>query len=594
MNTIDDIRRALASFKYSDFLKHLPLVERLRPGAQPLRVAILRSYTADAIEPVLKFRLRLEGLDAEFWLGNYNQYVQEILDPGSELYRFDPRVVLLMIRIEELMPDFVGAFGEPGREWEPYVDAKARDIGALARTLRQRSSAQIIVQNLCLPRDVYWGIYDAQEPGGQSQLVARFNRVLAEALAETAGAYVWDFSRLVQQVGYEHLFDAKMWYLAKNPYRQAAYPRLVDDLVRYVLSACGRQKKCVVLDLDNTLWGGVIGEDGLEGIALGHTYPGSCYREFQQELLKLYHRGVILAINSKNNEADALRAIDEHPDMVLRRRHFAAMQINWTDKATNLRALAKTLNIGLDSMIMVDDNPVECELIRGAVPEVEVVCLPEQPYLIPEVAHRLPGVENVRLTAEDRKKGSMYEAQALRQQEAASFASLDEFLRSLDLEVSIEAAAPFSIPRIAQLTQKTNQLNVTTRRYSEADINRMAEDPMASVLAVSVKDKFGDNGIVGVLIAKHEGEECRIDTLLLSCRVIGRNIEASMVAYLAEQARVRGANRLVGEFIPTPKNAPAADLFRRLGFEPLGETRYEADLKRGALVAPSYIRVLSK
>jgi FkbH-like protein len=243
---------------------------------------------------------------------------------------------------------------------------------------------------------------------------------------------------------------------------------------------------------------------------------------------------------------------------------------------------------------MVDDNPVECELIRTAAPEVEVVCLPQQPYLIPEVARRLPGVDNIRLTAEDRNKGAMYQAQAVRQQQAASFVNLDEFLRSLDLEVSIDSAAPFSIPRIAQLTQKTNQLNVTTRRYSEADIGLMARDPQTDVFSVSVKDKFGDSGIVGVLIAKHEGEDCRIDTLLLSCRVIGRNIEASMIAFLAEHARQRGASALIGEFLPTAKNAPAADLFPKLGFDRLDESLYRADLGDKAFEPPPYIRVRFK
>jgi FkbH-like protein len=243
---------------------------------------------------------------------------------------------------------------------------------------------------------------------------------------------------------------------------------------------------------------------------------------------------------------------------------------------------------------MVDDSPVECELIRGALPDVEVVCLPEQPYLIPEVVRRLPGLDNVRLTDEDKNKGAMYQAQAVRQQQAALFANVEDFLHSLDLEVSINSAGPFSIPRIAQLTQKTNQLNVTTRRYSEADVELMSGDPKTSVFSVSVKDKFGDNGIVGVIIAKHEGEECRIDTLLLSCRVIGRNIEASMVAFLAEHARRRGASSLIGEFLPTAKNAPAADLFPKLGFEPLAGSRYRADLRSRAFEAPSYIRVTSK
>jgi FkbH-like protein len=590
MRTVDDIRAELTGYKYSDYLKNLPAVEKACAGAQAMRVAVLRSYTVEAIEPVLALRLGLEGFRTEFFFGGYDQYVQEILNGASELYKFDPHVVLLLVRVEDLMPDFVRAFGKPGSEWEAYVESKASELGALARTLRQNSAAQLLVQNLSLAGNVYWGIYDAQDPSGQSRLVERFNQRLAEALRETTGSFVWDFNRFVQRRGYEQIFDAKMWYLSKNPYKQSVYPHLVDDLFPYLLSILGRAKKCIVLDLDNTLWGGIVGEDGLEGIQLGHSYPGNCYREFQQGLLKLYQRGVILAINSKNNEADALRVLDEHPDMLLRREHFAAMQINWDDKANNLRMLAATLNIGLDSMVMIDDSPAECALIRGSVPAVEVVCLPEQPYLIPQILDRLPGVENIRLTQEDRKKGAMYQAQAARQREEAAFGSVEEFLASLKLEVHIESAAAFSIPRIAQLTQKTNQLNVTTRRYSEADIELLTRDPRTDVFSVSVRDKFGDNGIVGVLIAKHEGDECRIDTLLLSCRVIGRNIEASMIASLADVARRRGAKALIGEFFPTAKNAPAADLYARLGFERLAESRYRLDVSKRQLTSPAYIR----
>ena len=585
------IRAALPGYAYNDCLKAVSRLRHAQPEGKQLRVAVLRSYTIEAIEPVLELRLRLEGYAPEFFFGGYDQYVQEILDPGSAFYRFEPDVVLLCLRVEELDPDFANAFGETDADWPARMTVKANEIASLVETLRANSKAQVLVQNLIAPVDAYWGIYDAQLAGGQFHSAGVFNRVLADRLGNIAGAFVWDFCRFVQRKGYEQIFDPKMFYLSKSPYKQRILPNLGDDLITHFLSMLGRIRKCVVLDLDNTLWGGVVGEDGIDGIRLGHAYPGLCYREFQKNLLKLYHRGVILAINSKNNEADALRVIDEHPDMVLRREHFAAMQINWVDKASNLRALASTLNIGLDSMIMIDDSPAECELVRGSVPECEVVCLPQHPYLIPAVAERLPGIDNIRLTDEDRKKGTMYQAQAERARHAESFSNLDEFLASLELEVTIEEATPFSIPRIAQLSQKTNQFNVTTRRYTEADIAAMASSGDMLVYSVAVRDKFGDNGIVGVVIIRFDADECRIDTLLLSCRVIGRNVEASMVAHVAKEARSRGAKTLIGEFLPTTKNVPAADLFHRLGFEPVSDTLFSLKLADHALEVPEYIRL---
>lgn len=591
-NVLDEVREGVRGFGYNEYLRHLQPVKDAAAHRTPLRVAILRSYTLEPIEPVLQLRLLLDGFEPEFWIGGYNQYHQEVLDRGSGLYGFRPDLVLMMIRLEEVSPDFVEDY--PSRtvaEWQAHLARSAEEIGRLAQTAAADLSAQVIVQNMSLGRGAYFGIFDPQRQDGQAQLVHEFNRALASA-ASAPGVFVWDFDGFVHAEGFEHLYDPKMWYVSRNPFKQSAYPALVADLLRYVRSALGRTKKCVVLDLDNTLWGGVAGEDGFEGIKLGDTYPGNCFKDFQRQLLRLYNRGILLAINSKNNEADAFRILDDHPDMVLRRRHFAAMRINWRDKATNLRELAAELNIGLDSFLFVDDNPAECELVRQQCPECDVVQVPSQPYLIPRIVFDFPEVENIHLTEEDRKKGEMYLAQAARKVHEEQFASsdLEGFLRSLELKVAIEPATPFSIPRVAQLTQKTNQMNMTTRRYTEARIQSFAGDPAYGVYAVSAKDRFGDHGIIGVLILQHEGDSCLIDTFLLSCRVIGRGIEDTMVQFALEEARERGVGKLVGEFIPTPKNAPAAGFFERAGFAKEGETRYLMTTETGSGAADSGVQ----
>lgn len=590
VETLRVVRASLSRFGFNDYVRHLRAVEEAAADGRPFRIAVVRSYTIEPIEPVLKLRLLLDGFRPTFWFGGYNQYAQEVLDVESPLYRFCPDLVLMMIRIQEVIPDFVQGFGDrPPSEWAQRIDSKVRDLGLLAERLAKTLPAQLIVQNMTLPEGGYFGIFDSQRPDGQSHLIQRFNRELAVALRRVPGAFIWDFDGLVRAKGYENLTDEKMWYVSRNPFRQSAYPTIVDDLMRYVGSALGRTKKCIVLDLDNTLWGGVAGEDGLEGISLGHSYPGNCYRDFQKELLKLHDRGILLAINSKNNEADAYRVIDGHPDMVLRRHHFAATRINWRDKAANVRELAMELNIGLESLIFVDDSPVECELIRRECPECDVVLVPEKPYLLPRALSRHPGVENIRLTDEDRRRGDMYRAQVARRAHEDRCSNLDDFLKSLEIEVSIEPAIPFSIPRIAQLTQKTNQMNMTTRRYTEAQVRSLVSDPLRAVFSVSSKDRFGDDGIVGVMILIFSGEDCVIDTLLLSCRVIGRGIEQAMLAFIADVSRERGLRAVVGEFIPTPKNQPASGFYERMGFKKVGETRFRNVLDETSFPYPPHI-----
>jgi FkbH-like protein len=591
VNEIDTIRNGLSGFSFNDYLRHLKAVEDGTADGTPLRVAVLRSYTLEPIEPVLRLRLLLEGYRPSFWFGGYNQYAQEVLDPQSGLYAFGPELVLLMLRLEEVMPDFMDDF--PARstaEWQQQITRKAQEIARLAGQVAA-SSAQIIIQNMTLSRASYFGIFDAQHAESQAQLVTEFNRALAATVSDMRGVFIWDFDAFVRAKGVDTLHDPKMWYVSKNPYKQSAYPAIAEDLLRYVRGALGRVKKCIVVDLDNTLWGGLAGEEGLEGVKIGHTYPGNCYRDFQKELLKLSHRGILLAINSKNNEDDALRILEEHPDMILRRRHFAAVRINWQDKAANLRAIARELNIGLDSLVFIDDNPAECALIRQECPACEVVVLPDKPYLLPAALSAIPGIENLHITAEDRRKSDMYRAEAARREHEDQYSNLDEFLRSLEMEVSIEPATSFSVPRIAQLTQKTNQMNMTTRRYTEAQIHAFAGDPARAVLSVSARDRFGDHGIIGVLILEFGRTECLIDTFLLSCRVIGRGIEEVMTAFVAEMARERGIARVIGEFLQTPKNAPAAGVYERCGFIRAGETRFEFVLGERPMPYPAHVRL---
>jgi FkbH-like protein len=325
-------------------------------------------------------------------------------------------------------------------------------------------------------------------------------------------------------------------------------------------------RKCIVLDLDNSLWGGVVGEDGLEGLRLGQEGIGRAYVEFQMELLNLYRKGILLAVCSKNNPEDALAVIRRHPDMQLREENFAAIRINWEDKAANVRALAEELNIGLDSLVFIDDSPVERSRIRQAAPEVLVPDWPADPAEYKMALLRLSASHFYKLaiTAEDTRRGDVYKAQAERRKLAESASSLEDFYRSLQMRAKIGLADSFTIPRIAQLSQKTNQFNLTTRRYTEAEITTLSHDPDSAIWWLNLTDQFGPNGIVGVLILRRQSPDTwLIDTFLLSCRVMGRTVED---AFLAVVARELGDVTLIGEFRPTSKNHPVRELYPRLGF----------------------------
>lgn len=413
------------------------------------------------------------------------------------------------------------------------------------------------------------------------QAVSAYNGTIEELSRTCFNVRRVDFSTFVRNYSAAELMDWKYWFLSQMPVNPKLAKAFHRWFQRQTEQIALRRRKCLVLDLDNTLWGGVLGEDGMEGIRIGGDYPGKAFRCFQEALLELGRNGIILTVCSKNNEADVLEAWEKHPDVVLRKEHFAAWRINWTDKATNIREIAAELNIGPDSMVFVDDNPTERELIKQLLPMVGVPEFPAQPYGLPEFFAGL--VEEYfrvyAVTDEDRHKTEQYKANAQRAQARDSFADFRAFLESLQMRLTIAEADAFSIPRVAQMTQKTNQFNLTTHRYTEADIKgKMAAGARIHTLAVS--DRFGDSGITGCIII----EDDRIDTLLLSCRILGKGIETAFVRTVQNRLLAEGISHLKAAYIPTAKNRQVADFYDRCGFVltetlPDGTKRYETEWK---------------
>jgi FkbH-like protein len=428
--------------------------------------------------------------------------------------------------------------------------------------------------------------------GSQGAVVA-VNRRLTEVAAATRNVYVLDYDHLVARRGADDFEDRRKWLTVRLPVRADELPSLAREWVRFLHPLTGRICKCLAVDLDNTLWGGVIGEDGMDGIKLDSGPHGFAWQSLQRALLDLHARGVILAIASKNNPAEATEAIEKHPGMLLRMHHFAAVRINWNDKATSLREIAAELNIGIDSIAFLDDNPVERAWVRGQLPDVTVIELPDDPIRYADAVREAPVFERLSLTEEDRSRGRMYAEQRMRTELQSSTTSLEDFYRSLDMVVEIAPVTAATLSRTAQLTQKTNQFNLTTRRYTEQQIADFAADPACKVYTMKVVDRMGDNGLVGVAITRDAGDVAEVDSFLMSCRVIGRTVETALLSHIAEEARGRGRQTLRGWYAPTKKNAPCKEFYSSHGFRrevTEGDaTQWELDLAHARLSCPPWI-----
>ncbi len=569
-------------------------------ASRDISLALLSSSGMQLFASGLRNEMQRWGWAARIWEAGFNQYRQEIANPASGLYAAQPDVVILHLDGEDLFADCLRDPFDRDREMrrERVLNA-VREVEGWTAALRAGLPRALIVLNtIYLPPVHSLTGLEYHSPWGLSDLASQFNWELGGVASSQANVLVNDVAALVNELGYRQWFDPRLWHLARCRLSNPAMKRLARNLSALVRAWKGQTRKCLVLDLDNTLWGGVVGEDGLAGIALAEEGPGLAFAEFQEELARLARKGVLLAICSKNNEADALEVLRRHPSMRLREDSFAARRINWQDKARNLRELAAELNIGLDSFVMIDDNPAERSLVRLSLPEVHVPEWPQEPSEYRAALLDLAGEYfcRVAVTAEDRERTAMYRAERKRASLAASATSLTDYYHSLQTRVRIGPADSFSIPRIAQLTQKTNQFNLTTRRYTEADIRTLSQQPGVIVLWLQLRDRFSDQGIVGVTILKEQAQRTwLVDTLLLSCRVIGRGVENAFVGFACQWLRGQGAECMIGEYIPTSKNSLAANLYRDLGFDPLGEqagaSRWSLAVKTRQVSIPEWITI---
>jgi len=567
--------------------------EKSEPNKTEMRWAILGTFTLNHLPPLLTTALGNAGFNCATYLGGFNQISQEVLDPASGLYKFGPDSILLVTDIKDFFPDaYEGAKQDLDGQAQTSDLEITRFQQLIDRLLDQMPEATIYIATPSLDDLPNPHILDPNSPErGQSmieQFSARFRRIGRES--RRVIIVDWDWHVRSRNTGSYR--DDRLWYMARmrlNPQGLASLANLVAD---YVCAHRGRTRKVAIVDLDNTLWGGTIGEDGLSGLKIGQEGVGLAFTDIQKEFSRLHDSGILLAICSKNNPEDGWQAIDEHPSMVLRRDSFASAQINWDDKVKNLKRISSDLNLGLDSFVFFDDNPVERAWVSSQLPEVLVPELPQDPTVWPNFLRNLTAFRRLQVTAEDVARPGMYQAQTRRNEAESSAPSLDSFLETLGQEAEILPLSQIQLERAVQMCQRTNQFNLTSPRYISADIERMIEDPQIDVYTLALRDRFGDNGITGLTILRQEDDRFWIDTLLLSCRVIGRQVEDALVAFIANRARSRGAEVLVGQYIPTNKNSMVEHFYSRLGFLPTEQSgNYELDLKSTFPKFPSCIKI---
>ncbi len=537
-------------------------------ASKPVRLAILSSSTTGHLAPALRVAALRHGL----WLAVrepvYGQYVQELADPASGLHAFAPDAVLVALDAYHVLRGADAAMSaEAANAW---LEGAVAGIVKIWRAARKSFGAFVIQQTILPVFPALLGHNEHRLPGSPARLVARLNERLREA-AETEGVHLLAIDQRAAADGMRAWHDPALWHRAKQEIVAPASPFYGDLVARLLAAAQGRSRKCLVLDLDNTVWGGVIGDDGLAGIVLGQgSARGEAFAAFQNFALDLSKRGVILAVCSKNDEANALEPFRAHPEMVLREPHIACFVANWQDKAGNIRRIAKALNIGLDSLVFVDDNPFERNLVRGEVPEVAVPEIPADPGLVAAAIADAGYFESLALTEEDRERTAQYRANLARQSFAGEATDLPAYLRGLDMRLIWRRFDPVGQARTTQLINKTNQFNLTTRRYTDEQVRAVMASDAAFGLQLRLLDRFGDNGIIAIVIGRLLGRtDVLIDTWLMSCRVLGRQVEEATLGLVMAQAAALGATRLIGEYLPTAKNAMVKDHYTKLGFTPV-------------------------
>lgn len=534
----------------------------------PLKIAVLGGSTTSDIVKVLELFLRNRGIIPSFYESEYAQYWSDAVFGTPELDEFKPEIVFIHTcsrNIEEKP-----TVGEDAKSVSEKLEREYARYEKMWTSLSGKFGCVIIQNNFELPSERLLGNREAGCAYGRIDFITRLNIKLYDYAQTHANFYIHDINYLSAAYGLERWHELRHWHLYKYALSVSAIPDFAYSLSNIICSCLGKNKKVLALDLDNTLWGGVIGDDGQSGIEIGHeTHEGQSYLALQKFVKAHKELGVLLTVCSKNDPENALEGLN-HPDGVLKPSDFTLIKANWNEKSLNLEETAQELNLLPESFVFVDDNPVECDIVKAQVPEIMTINFEDPEECIRRI-DKCGYFEVTNLSADDAKRGEMYAANAQRAAAEKKFASYDDFLASLEMSAVIGEFDPVHIPRITQLTNKSNQFNLTTKRYTQAEMEATAASPNYIRLCGRLTDKFGDNGIVSVVIGEKRGAELHIDLWLMSCRVLKRGMEYAMINRLVEEAKKAGIETIFGYYYPTKKNAMVKELFGDFGFEKTSE-----------------------
>lgn len=534
-------------------------------GAKPLRIAILAASTVDHFADVLRFWLALEGFAADLWIAPFDTIIPSALDVAGPLYAFAPDLIWLFTSNRDVRIEVTD-----DRSAVDAVAAAVQRTQSLWEALRSRRECTILQNNADIPAIDGLGNFATQTGSSRRNLLRRYNLELAAAAPH--GVVLFDLEHLSALHGKARWNDGRYWYHSKHAFAPDSYGRVAFQAARLISALAGKARKCLIVDLDNTLWGGTIGDDGLAGLQLGSGADGEAFVDFQRWLVGLKERGVILAVCSKNEEDAAKEPFLAHPDCVLRLEDFAMFRANWNSKANNICDIANALNIGLDSLVFVDDSPLERDAVRSHLPEVAVPELPADPAQYIEAIDRHGYFETVGLSAEDRERTRFYRENAARAELQGRLSDIGEYLGALGMVAEVADLDAFHLPRMAQLINKSNQFHLTGTRYTEAELARLASQPGHVVRYVKLRDRIGDNGLIAVIVlVKSPRRELLVETWVMSCRVLGRTLEEFICNDIVETARRMSCRTVVGRYVPGPRNRLVAGLYERLGFRGIGE-----------------------
>lgn len=548
--------------RYAALWQKMP--ESLRDGL-PVRIAVLASHTVDHLRDVMSFWLGMMGLSPRFFQAEYNTIHSSILDVSGKLYEFQPEITMILPqgRDHELAEMPAATYDEMDQKIKAAV---AQWVG-LWNVLQSQSESHIIQSNADIPPVRVFGNYDAQTPHGLIHALRSYNLELARAARP--GVTIFDMEYLSSWYGKDKWYDERYWYHSKHAFAPDATGLVAYQGAALVAALRGRAKKCLVLDLDHTLWGGVVADDGWEGIELGQTVRGEAFVDFQKYLLQIKRRGIILAVCSKNDENKAQEPFLHHPQMQLRLEDVACFVANWRNKADNLRYIADVLNLGLDAFVFVDDNPTERALVRQLLPQVASPEMGSDPTRYIRILDQGRYFETVTFSDEDAQRNDYYRRNAQRVTYRETFTDLSAYLQSLHMVATVSDLDRYHLPRAAQLINKSNQFHLTNHRYTETQLSDLASKKHWHLRGFSLSDKFGDYGLISVVILEQQAKDLLfIDTWVMSCRVLSKGMEAFICREMMTLARTLGCKEIVGSYVPSSRNQLVAELYPRLKFVP--------------------------